>query len=112
MKNFIASITMIAAVLVGEAFGECGWVLWESVTEHPDRGKGKFWKIIDSYTTRSACDEEQAMQMRDTREGFKESDTLEISKNEMQITSRKLKNGLLVTTWRFMCLPGSLDPRH
>ena len=81
------------------------WVLWAEY--HAVGGAGGFftperWRIVNAFETKAGCDAEQAAHIKDMADqGWKIRGA-----NTGEKTDEKH-----LVTYRYLCLPGMLDPR-
>ncbi len=81
------------------------WVLW---AEYHATWGGEYllipnkWRIVNAFETKNNCDAEQHAHMEDmTGQGWRLRGS--------NAADRKVKK--LLVTYRYLCLPGMLDPR-
>lgn len=90
---------------IGVAAFSLAWVLWAEY--HAAGGAAGFytperWRIVNAYSSKTACDGEQRAHMADmTEEGWR----------VMGVNTGERAVGDLLISYRYLCLPGTLDPR-
>ncbi len=81
------------------------WVLWAEY--HAAGGPANFftpekWRIVNAFEAKTGCDAEQAAHMEDMAgQGWR----------MMGVNTGEKTDEKLLVSYRYLCLPGMLDPR-
>ena len=87
------------------AIAAFAWVMWAE--HHAMESSGGFfapekWRIVNAFETKTDCDAEQGLHMEDMAdEGW----------SVLGANTGEIEDDTLLVTYRYLCLPGMLDPR-
>jgi len=98
--------------LATSALAECAWVLWSDATVPPNSEAST--SPVSSSDTRQQCEQALARQVANAKQIFANSDVTvdELSGTPRVVARKKAKDGsVLVTVFRYQCLPDTVDPR-
>jgi hypothetical protein len=81
------------------------WVMWAEYHATGAAG-GSFtpekWRIVNAFETKAGCDAEQGGHLKDMAgQGWR----------ILGVTTGEKEDNKLLVTYRYLCLPGMLDPR-
>jgi hypothetical protein len=94
------------------ASAECAWVLWSSVTGSLSDEESV--SPVSAAETKQQCEVALAKQINQVKRVFAKSDLTidELSGAPRVITTSKKADGsVIVSAFRYQCLPDTLDPR-
>jgi hypothetical protein len=100
---------LLLLVTTTSAYAECAWVLWNQF-ESPE-GKTDPWEVRQSFEALAACekvlDQEAAEAVAVIKQGPRPATPHVYGK----ATITAVRDGTLFGTYRYRCLPDTVDPR-
>ncbi len=110
------SLLVVFSLLASAATvsAECAWVFWQEATGPPTY-ESSTW-TVSAWETKSACEQALVKKVRSdsapTR-GQKGEVTVDDMAGKPRVMWRTpTKNGVLVTSYTYVCLPDTVDPRE
>jgi len=112
-------VTLLLVLLAGatSASGDSGWVLWRETTDVITGGTVTTeWKILRAYEQAAECfaDRKQGMAGQESLAAATSTKQAEVRFFDEKLTTRYAEAGgrtRRIVIERFLCLPGTLDPR-
>src|SRR5262245_673997 len=95
------------------AHAECAWVFWQEVTG-PPRYESSTW-TVSAWNTKDACEQALAKKVSSDSESSRKDKNSEVMVDHMagkpRVSSRTKGRADLITTYTYVCLPDTVDPR-
>ncbi len=114
MKRWVIVVVIVLALVVpARAWAECAWVLWQELITSDASGLSSEWQIGQAGSEQ-ACATRLAAQVRDRVAHLKTlnettpnvAQNIEVFANQVNVLLGKLR-----VSYRFLCLPDTIDPR-
>ena len=101
-----ASLLVAFGLLTSAAttYAECAWVLWEDMIQS---SKNTSTEPVRAYTTKQDCDGA----LTDALAEFKSSPVQIVTKDAKR-QEASVKTGKTTISYRYVCLPDTIDPRR
>ncbi len=108
------AIFFLVLFLPSIASAECGWILWEGFIKELAISKEEF-HLKNGYESYQDCIAAAKDENKRAQESFGKLKWVEITPHEIGfgfcLIEKREDKALKISDWRYICLPGSFDPR-